>query len=86
MPIAMSTTKKPTMSQPQMTATGPAVVERDEVRRQQPARIEMIVNEMAKFESRPSRGRAPGVAELVERVLVVVVPLNPGASELIYPP
>jgi hypothetical protein len=78
MPSATRITKKPTMSQPQVTATGAAVVERDEVRRQ------------ATGEDRDDRERDGEVreaahlavehlrvAELVERVLVVVVPLNP---------
>ncbi len=46
-------TKKPTMSQPHVTATGPPLPNAMKYDVRQPARIEMIVNEMAKFENPP---------------------------------
>jgi hypothetical protein len=40
---------RPTRSQPQVTATGPPRSKATKYEVRQPARIEMIVNEMAKF-------------------------------------
>ncbi len=53
MPSATSVTKPPTISQPHMTATGPPSLNPMKYDVRQPARIEMIVNEMAKFENPP---------------------------------
>ena len=52
-PSAMSVTKPPTSSHPQTTATGPPSLKPMKYDVRQPARIEMIVNEMAKFEKPP---------------------------------
>ena len=54
-PIAMatSTQKAPTSSQPQVMATGPPLLKARKYDVRHPARIEMIVKEMAKFENPP---------------------------------
>ncbi len=43
----------PTSTQPQITATGPPLLKAMKYEVRQPARIEMIVNEIAKFENPP---------------------------------
>ena len=53
MPSATRTTKNPTISHPQVTAIGPPSLKAMKYDVRQPARIEMIVNEMAKFENPP---------------------------------
>ena len=45
--------KRPTSSQPQITATGPPRSKPTKYDVRQPARIEMIVNEIAKFWNPP---------------------------------
>jgi hypothetical protein len=53
MAMATSTQKPPTSSQPQVNATGPPLLKAMEYDVRQPARTEMIVKEMAKFENPP---------------------------------
>ena len=50
---ATRTTNAPTISQPQVTAIGPPLSNAMKYDVRQPARIEMMVNEMAKFENPP---------------------------------
>ena len=54
-PIAIETMmeKAPTSSQPQVIATGPPLLKAMKYEVRQPARIEMMVNEMAKLENPP---------------------------------
>ena len=53
MASATITQKPPTMSQPQVIATGPPFWNAMKYEVKQPARIEMIVNEIAKFANPP---------------------------------
>ena len=54
-PMAMATRMQnpPTSSQPQVIATGPPLLKAMKYEVRQPARIEMMVNEMAKLENPP---------------------------------
>ena len=64
--------KRPTSSQPYVIATGPPCSKATKYDVRQPARIEMIVNEIAKFWNPPiAAEELLRVAELVQDLLVV---------------